>query len=162
MTDKHEKLIHDLKLCSEADCFLVAGETYKGQALSGLIREAVDLIMCKEAEVEQYRDFNKEWMEKCGDLKAENEALKEEIKRLQCCAKEKDPYVSALIYRLIMAKDEAVTVAMEDLLSEVNARIYPYKTDIYIKGEELIIIPDSDYNSILSDIRRKFTKKGGE
>ena len=39
-----------------------------------------------------------------------------------------------------------------EVLSEVNARFYPYKTDIYIKGEELIIIPSTDYEQILKEL----------
>ena len=39
-----------------------------------------------------------------------------------------------------------------EIISEFNARLYAYKTNIFIKGEELIIIPMSDYEKILKEI----------
>lgn len=48
---------------------------------------------------------------------------------------------------LLQAKAEAY--------SEFNARLYAYKTNIFIKGEELMIIPVSDYEEILKNLRKE-------
>lgn len=40
---------------------------------------ALDLISRQQAEIEQYKDYNAKWMEKCDELKAEIEMLKGEI-----------------------------------------------------------------------------------
>lgn len=45
-----------------------------------------------------------------------------------------------------------------EIFAEVNMQIIPYSTDIYIKGEELIIIPKSDYNAILAELEKKYTE----
>jgi hypothetical protein len=45
-----------------------------------------------------------------------------------------------------------------EIFAEVNMQIIPYSTDIYIKGEELIIIPKSDYNAILAELKKKYTE----
>lgn len=45
-----------------------------------------------------------------------------------------------------------------EIFAEVNMQIIPYSTDIYIKGEELIIIPKSDYNAILTELEKKYTE----
>lgn len=39
-----------------------------------------------------------------------------------------------------------------EAFNEFNARIYSYRTGIHIKGEELIIIPMSDYEQILKEL----------
>lgn len=46
-----------------------------------------------------------------------------------------------------------------EFFAEVNMQIIPYSTDIYIKGEELIIIPKSDYNAILAELEKKYEVK---
>lgn len=45
-----------------------------------------------------------------------------------------------------------------EIFADVNMRIISYSTDIYIKGEELIIIPKSDYNAILAELIKKYTE----
>lgn len=39
-----------------------------------------------------------------------------------------------------------------EIVSRLNARLYAYKTDIFIKGEELMIIPMTDYEEILKEM----------
>ena len=49
---------------------------------------------------------------------------------------------------------EIIKKSKEEAISELNARLYAYRTDIYIKGEELIIIPMSDYEQILKECKQ--------
>lgn len=48
-------------------------------------------------------------------------------------------------------KKEINTIKSE-AYREFNARLYAYKTNIFIKGEELMIIPMSDYDEILKEL----------
>lgn len=75
MTDNDKKLIHDLEVCSEANHFLVGGERYKGQALSGLFREALDLINRQEAKLEAVKSINYLQLGELESKKAEIKAL---------------------------------------------------------------------------------------
>ena len=67
--------------------------------------------------------------------------------------------------RLVQEKDALIKNYAEcmkdyarEIFAEVNMQIIPYSTDIYIKGEELIIIPKSDYNAILAELKKKYTE----
>lgn len=57
----------------------------------------------------------------------------------------------------VMCKEE--TPKTNDVISEFNARLYAYKTDIYIGGEELMIIPMTDYNQILEEMKVTFNDR---
>lgn len=70
---------------------------------------------------------------------------KSEVERLQA---EKDA--------LIKNYAECMKDYAREIFAEVNMQIIPYSTDIYIKGEELIIIPKSDYNAILTELKKKY------
>lgn len=52
----------------------------------------------------------------------------------------------------ILDIDKLLGSIKADVISTINARLYAYKTNIYIKGEELIIIPSSDYELILKEM----------
>lgn len=67
-------------------------------------------------------------------------------------AKTADKYSMA-----VMSREEPPKC--NEVISEFNARLYAYKTDIYIKGEELMIIPVSDYNLILDEMKVMFNDR---
>ena len=46
-----------------------------------------------------------------------------------------------------------------NVISELHARLCAYYTGINIKGEELIIIPKSDYNQILKEVEAMFNDR---
>ena len=104
MADKYEKLIHDLKLCSGANHFLVGGERYKGQALGGLFREALDLINRQKAEIER---LQKQLDDKCDRCIAKDraEAITEFAERLCEDRVSNDPVVIAVKTELKMMKE---------------------------------------------------------
>ena len=70
--------------------------------------------------------------------------------------------IERLKYNLKAVLDEIPETKREvvrEIFAEVNMQIIPYSTDIYIKGEELIIIPKSDYNAILTELEKKHTEE---
>ncbi len=88
---------------------------------------------------------------KIDDLKKNNqeqwvaiERRKSEIERLKAEIRNTDKTLASLDRPLIEVKLEAY--------KEFAARLYAYKTDIFIKGEELMIIPLSDYEIILKEL----------
>ena len=94
-------------------------------------------------------------------LGQENETLKDNNEHLAVILEE----TKAEIERLQSEKDALIKNYAEcmkdyarEIFAEVNMQIFPYSTDIYIKGEELIIIPKSDYNAILDEIKKKYTE----
>lgn len=81
------------------------------------------------------------------DLPSADVVPRSEVERLQA---EKDA--------LIKNYAECMKDYAREIFAEVNMQIFPYSTDIYIKGEELIIIPKSDYNAILAKLKKKYTE----
>lgn len=96
------------------------------------IESIITLNSQLEAEVYTLKDNNEHLAVMLEETKAQKDAL---IKNYAECMKD---YAS-------------------EIFADVNMRIISYSTDIYIKGEELIIIPKSDYNAILAALIKKYT-----
>jgi chromosome segregation ATPase len=129
------------------------------------LQKYLAIIEANGISVEKYKDSINCLEKACDELKAAlekkddelkavrhyyNECLKDlkkahaEIERLKEQLNSKYKWENMLGKKIKEVKAEAI--------KELNARIYAYKTGIFIKGEELIIIPRSDYNEILKEM----------
>ena len=132
MTDNDKKLIHDLKICSEANHFMIRGERYKGQVLSALFREALDLINRQEEKLEAVKSLNYLQLEELESSKAEIEKLEQNLANVtatmakcECC---------------IIARAEAITEFAERLCEDRVSNdpvVIAVKTELkMMKGEQ--------------------------
>ena len=93
---------------------------------------------CKVAS--PYGAFDKLLLDLLNHQQAESERLTLEYASFRAAANQ------------ILDIDKLLGSIKADVISTINARLYAYKTKIYIKGEELIIIPSSDYELILKEM----------
>lgn len=98
--------------------------------------------------------LNKEQISKMS--KNEVETLQAEFKNLVLSGMEANS-IKDLFKYLIQAKKEFAN----EIVSKFSKEIYAYRTEIYIKGEELIIVTMSEYNDILVELKKKYTEGEG-
>lgn len=136
-----DKIIKALECCEKGcACTSCPLEDDYSPCSSSMAHLALSLINKQNAEIETLKDNNEHLAVILEETKAEVERLKAE----------KDA--------LIKNYAECMKDYARKIFAEVNMQIIPYSTDIYIKGEELIIIPKSDYNAILAELEKKYTE----
>ena len=137
MTD--EQIIQALEICvsEEIRCSECPFDEVCGNFE---IKDLLDLINRQKVEIEKLNTVNADMHESLRLACETNKDLQAEIERL---AEENKSFADiGKMYSEIKA----------EAIKEMNAKIYCYKTNIFIKGEELIIIPMSDYNDILKEM----------
>lgn len=105
------------------------GEHWGCSITTKLAKETFDMLSRQKAEIERLTKENKE-------KKLILEAINDEMNPL--------PFETDF--------DKAIKQAKSKAYREFNARLYAYKTNIFIKGEELMIIPMFDYDEILKEL----------
>ena len=147
MTDN--QIIKALKCCAEhvrncAECPL--NVTSLDHCSTRLAQNALDLIKRQKAEIEQYKDYNEKWMEKCDDLQTEIVRLQNEVTakewEYEDMLEQRNSVENKLEESLIEAKAEAIQ-GFADRLKENTIEVdvsFGYGKEHYTEAVTLIEI----------------------
>lgn len=132
-------LIEELDASNKAkQIVIIRAETVETLLLN--IIGAVNIINRQQAEIEMLTEVKEQLESDVINANMNLEHMTAEVERLQ---NENDQFADiGKLYSEIKA----------EAIKEFNASIYCYKTNIFIKGEELIIIPMSDYDNLVKEM----------
>ena len=115
------------------------------------------LECCRDCKCKDCPCYNKE-SDGCKELDEQDiidliNRQKAEIERLKQNLEEAHIDIKEHFTTFQIEQSEEIKKVKNEIISEFNVRLYAYKTNIFIKGEELIIIPMSDYEKILKEMK---------